>query len=463
MKKVMKFGGSSVADAKRIKDSCKIVLDENKKGKVGVVFSAMKGITDLLLNSSRLAAAGDESYIEKIAEIEEKQKTAIKELFGENKKWKEEAEKKIAEKLTELRNILMGIFLVKECSPKSLDLTASFGERLNNYLIATYLQAEGHDAEYVDSRTIIKTDNRYTQAAVKYSESYKLIQERLLKVKGIPVITGFIGSAEDGSTTTLGRNGSDFTASIIGAATDSELIEIWTDVDGVLTADPRLVKSAFVMPEISIDEAVELSFFGAKVIHPYTMIPAVEKNIPISIKNTFNPSAPGTMIIKNPQPHKTAITGIASIDNVSIVNIVGVGMVGRTGFAAKIFDVLAKNDINVIMISQASSEHTISIVCPSAAAAKAVTVMSEALCEELETNAIQKFELIENLGIVSIIGENMKGTVGLSGKLFSTLGDNKINIYAIAQGSSERNISFVIKKDETINALNVIHKSFFDV
>jgi aspartokinase/homoserine dehydrogenase 1 len=461
MIKVMKFGGTSVQDAEKIINACSIVIEESKKWKVAVIFSAMKGITDLLINSAKTAAAGSNSYAQNVKTIIDRQKTAIEKLI-KNSSIAASVLKQMEEMIEELENLLHGIELVKECSPKSLDLIASFGERLNNFLIASYLKSCGYNAEYVDSREIIKTNKQYTKAAVKYQESYKNIKEKILKMEGIPVITGFIASAEDGSTTTLGRNGSDFSASIIAAGMNADVIEIWTDVDGVLSADPRLVKTAFVIPEISVEEAMELSYFGAKVIHPSTMIPAVEKAIPIYIKNTMNIKAPGTLIKKNSKPHNRSITGIASINNVSIINIVGSGMIGEPGFASKVFDILAKNDINIIMISQASSEHTICLVCLSSDAEIAIQLMKENLLRELDTKIIEKFELKENLEIIAIIGENMRGTPGIAGKLFTALGENKINVLAIAQGSSERNISFVVEKEYSEKAINVIHKSFLE-
>ena len=288
--KVMKFGGSSVQDAERIKNACSIVAEEAGKGKTAVVFSAMKGITNLLIESSNIASKGSTEYKELIETLYSRQVEAVKGLMSGI-----DAEKtlsRIDDMVSELKNILHGIELVKECSPRSQDLVVSFGERLNNFLITSYLNSTGINAEYIDSREIIKTNSQYGRAQVKYDITYKNIKKRLSGVKGIAVITGFIASSEDGATTTLGRNGSDFTASIIAAGTGSKLIEIWTDVDGVLSADPRIVKNAFVVPEISIEEAMELSYFGAEVIHPYTMIPAVEKNIPICIKNTLNIQAP---------------------------------------------------------------------------------------------------------------------------------------------------------------------------
>lgn len=456
--KVMKFGGSSVQDAEHIKNACSIVLEEAGKGKTAVVFSAMKGITNLLLESADIASTGSSEYTKLIEELNKRQIEAVKSLM--NGEYAEKTLVEINKLVEELKNILHGVELVKECSPRSRDLIVSFGERINNFLITSYLKSRGAEAEFIDSRDIIKTNSLYGRAQVKYDITYKNIKKRISKAGKIAVITGFIASSEEGATTTLGRNGSDFTASIIAAGTGAKLIEIWTDVDGVLSADPRIVENAFVVPEISIEEAMELSYFGAEVIHPYTMIPAVEKNIPICIKNTLNTKAPGTYIVKKPKPHNNPITGIASINNVSLINIEGGGMLGIPGFASRVFKVLAEAEVNVIMISQASSEHTICIVCREDEAIKALEAMKSELKEEVESRKIQSFDLIKNLEIIAIIGENMRGTPGMAGKLFSTLGENKINILAIAQGSSERNVSFVINKEDTEKALNVIHKSF---
>jgi aspartokinase/homoserine dehydrogenase 1 len=276
------------------------------------------------------------------------------------------------------------------------------------------------------------------------------------------VVTGFIASTTNGVTTTLGRNGSDYTASILGAALGAKSIEIWTDVDGVLSADPRCVDSAFVINELSIEEAMELSFFGAEVIHPYTMIPAVEDRIPIWIKNTMNPRVPGTIIAKNVKRHEHPITGIASIENCSLINVEGGGMLGVPGVASRVFRALAGEEINIIMISQASSEHSICIVCRNPEADRAAKALEAELAWELEERTINQIEVLRDLEIIAIIGENMRGTPGISGRLFSSLGDAKVNVLAIAQGSSERNISFVIHGQDKKRALNAIHSAFLE-
>jgi aspartokinase/homoserine dehydrogenase 1 len=339
----------------------------------------------------------------------------------------------------------------------------SFGERLSCRLATAYMQAHGLDAVLVDAREIVITDDTFGAAAVNFPRSYALIKEKLAGRPGIAVIPGFIGATEKGVTTTLGRNGSDYTASIVGGGLDAQEIEIWTDVDGVLSADPRIVPDAFVIPEISYEEAMELSYFGAKVIHPYTMVPAVEKNIPLLIKNSLNPAAPGTRIAAAASTKRDGgrpITGIASIAGISLVNIEGGGMMGIPGFAARTFSALAREGINIIMISQASSEHTICLVFTTAEGERALAALNRELALELETRRIERFELLRELLVVSVIGENMHGTPGMAGRLFSALGKAGVNILVIAQGSSERNISFVIEEKNHALALRTIHAEF---
>jgi len=458
--KVMKFGGSSVANAERIKTVVKIVNENNKQEKVLVVLSAMKGVTDLLINSARLAEKGDLQYKKYYENIKEKHNTAIKELMDSDKSKAECLA--IETMLKEIHQILQGIELVKECSARSLDLIVSFGERLSCTLAAAYMNSLGIAAEMVDSRKIVKTDNLYGNASVLFEKSYQKIKECINGINGIPVVTGFIASTEDDITTTIGRNGSDYSASIMGAGIDASSIEIWTDVDGVMSSDPRNVKNAFVIPEISYQEAMELSYFGAEVIHPYTMIPAVEKNIPIWIKNTLNPPAKGTLIARDIKRHSAFITGIACIDKASVVNIEGGGIMKNPMIPAKIFTALAEAAINVIMISQASSEHSVCLVFKESDIKNAIIALKNALATEMEQKRIQEIEVRDNLVVMAIIGENMRGTPGISGKLFSTLGDNGINVFAIAQGSSERNISFVIERVNSDKALNILHKAFLE-
>ncbi len=458
--KVMKFGGSSLANAALIKKVGSIAAEEHKKEPVVVVLSAMKGVTDQLLSMANLAEQSDDQYKQLYSELKERILSTTSTLI-DRKSWID-TEMKMTGLLKELEEVLHGIELVRECSPRSLDLVASFGERLNAILFSDYLTAQGTESVMVDARELIITNENYGSAQVLFSQTYGNIKNRLKGSKALVVVPGFIASTESGITTTLGRNGSDYTASILAAGLGCGMIEIWTDVDGVLSSDPNIVKNAFVQPEINYQEAMELSYFGAKVIHPQTMVPALELNIPIVIKNTLNPDVPGTVISSKIRKHTTTITGIASIEDVALINIEGSGMIGVPGTASRVFTALAASRVNVMMISQASSEHSICLVCRQKEAPRALEALRAELKEELETKKIQKFELIEELEIIAVIGENMRGTPGISGKLFSSLGREKINILAIAQGSSERNISFVIEKKDTPQALTVIHKEFLE-
>lgn len=454
--KVQKFGGSSLADGDRIKNTVKIVLEENTGHYV--VLSAMKGVTNLLIEASENAEAGNSSYRAQLEEIQEKHNEAVSFLFSG--KDKSEVLSDLTRLTGELRDILHGVELVRECSLRTRDLIMSFGERMNCTVTSAYINALGKKASYIDSREIILTDDNYGSSNVFLERSYEKIKARLSDPGTIYVITGFIASSEKGTTTTLGRNGSDYTASIIGAAMDSEVVEIWTDVDGVLTADPRIVENSFTIPRLSIEEAMELSYFGAEVIHPYTLLPTVEKKIPVVIKNTLNPSAEGTIISSDPVKRDRAITGIASIDNVSFINVEGGGMLGTPGIASSIFGALADAGVNIIMITQASSEHSICIVCRTGEVEKALKSLSRKLEYEIKTKKINRIDVKNDLEIIAVIGENMKGMTGISGKLFSALGNAGVNILAIAQGSSERNISLVIENRDKKTALNTIHKAF---
>jgi aspartokinase/homoserine dehydrogenase 1 len=351
--------------------------------------------------------------------------------------------------------------LVKECSKRSLDLIAGFGERLNCQLMAGFLQAEGHEAHYIDaSKNFIITNDHHGAADVDFDATYQAVAARILPLNGILVITGFVASTKDGRPTTLGRNGSDYTASLVGAAIRADAVEIWKDVDGVLTADPRFVRGTLVLDEISMEEAMEMSYFGAKVIHPSTMLPLLERGISLRIKNTLDPSVKGTLIKQNPKPHPYPITGIASITGAALINIEGSGMIGIPGFASRVFGALAQAQVNIIMISQASSEHSICIVCREGEAATALAALRKELKAEHESKKIKDCELVLGLEVIAVIGENMRGKPGITGKLFSSLGEKKVNILAIAQGSSERNISIVIESKHREVALNAIHFAF---
>jgi len=469
--KVLKFGGSSVKDPQKIRHVVDILAQLHGKVEFHVVCSAMKGITDQLIRTARLAEAGDQNYKQEIEEIWQRQQDAVADLFAPEgledqavRRLGDRVLARIAEKISELRDICNGIFLVRECSLRSLDLVMSFGERLNNFLIASYMESLGLPAVYVDARPLILTNASHSRAEVQFAETNERIQTLFhsLPPGSIGIITGFIGATEKGITTTLGRNGSDYTASIFGAALGVSDIEIWTDVDGVLEADPRVVPKARVIDDLSIEEAMEMSYFGAEVLHPSTMLPAVETNIPIWIKNTMNPSFRGTKIARNPSTSRHgSVTGIASIPRVAMINVIGGGMLGAKGLAGKIFTALGRSEANIIMISQASSEHSICVVIRQDEVQLAKSVLLKELAHEMRIKQVENIEVTPDLEVVSIIGARMRGTPGVSGKLFSSLGDDGVNVIAIAQGSSEMNISLVIYSRDHEKALQAIHQGFF--
>jgi len=462
--KLMKFGGSSLANADRIKDVGRIVLSAAENDRVSVVVSAFQGVTDLLLESAHLAESGADAYLSVYERIASQHRNILTALHGV--RGRATTRERIDQLLHELQEVLHGISLLRHCPPRALDLVVSFGERLSALIMSSYIQ-RSCAACYVDARDLIITDDQFTHATVLFDHTDASIRRAFARLHAkhgrdiLPIVTGFIAATEDGRTTTLGRNGSDYTASIVGAALGASVIEIWTDVDGVLTADPRAVSSAFVVPQLSYEEAMELSYFGATVLHSATIAPAVRKNIPILIKNTLNPSAPGTLISAKADSWKGVAKGITSIDHITLFTLRGLSMVGVPGTAERLFRALASKRVNVILISQASSEHTICF----AVSGKDVHTAREAMTEEFHFELQDKLTSIDEKSwqtIVAIVGEGMKGTPGVSGKVFQSLGRNSINVSAIAQGASERNISFVIDAAQKVRALNVIHQSFFE-
>lgn len=460
----MKFGGSSVRDAAHIKKAVSIFTAEAEKAPDNVravICSAMKGVTDTLIAAGQKAAAGDGTYSSLIKELRDRHDAAVQELFTEHKSKSKSKKPAIAHTLakdfSELVEVCHGVFLLKECSRKSLDFIMSLGERVNNQLISAYAASIGQEVFYVDARALVISEN----GIVDFAESFSRIQKYFQPRQGIGIVTGFIASDRSGITTTLGRNGSDYSASIFAAALGAESIEIWTDVNGVLEADPAVVREAAVIDELSVDEALELSYFGAEVLHPSTMIPAIKSNIPIWIKNTMNPAARGTRIAADARTNPNIITGIASISGVSLINIIGNVMIGTSGTAMKIFSAFSKGGVNIIMISQASSEHSICVIIRSEEIPAAIRGLREELKDELGAGTIQDISVQDELEIVAVIGANMRGRPGVSGRLFKTLGDEGINILAIAQGSSEMNISFVISRADHAKSLQSIHHAFF--
>ncbi len=460
--RVLKFGGSSVANPERILNIVSIVKPRLDAGeKMTIVFSAFGGITDMLIEMSELASQGKDKYIDLYHQFKDRHSAAAKQLLSDAKYT--ELSVAMDEHHETLKDLLKGIFLVREASPRTMDYVLSFGERNANFIIAEAMKEKGINTEFLDARKIIKTNKDFGSAKVNFKLTDPAIEEYYKEHSNkVQIVTGFIGSDIGGLTTTLGRGGSDYTAAILAGALHAEELEIWTDVDGVLTCDPRKVKQAFTIPQLSYAEAMEMSHFGAKVIYPPTIQPALRKGIPIYIKNTFNPEFIGTLIHKEHDPtFKSTIKGISSLGNLSLIRLQGSGMMGVPGVSARLFTALGKEKINVILITQASSEHSISLAVTDKEDKRALTAISEEFEKEIEDGLIEPVKAETDLCVVAIIGEQMKNVPGVAGRLFAGLGKNGINIIAIAQGSSELNISFVINKHDEAKALNAIHDSFF--
>jgi len=458
--KILKFGGSSVAKPERIKKVINILKAyQTKNERFTVVFSAFGGITDQLVEMSQLAEKGDTSYETIFHDFSNRHSETVKFLIDlpqQNIILKE-----LEENHAILKNLLHGILLVREASGRTMDYVLSFGERNSCFIISQALKQEGLDTHYLDARKIIKTDKTFGSAKVDLSTTYQQIKSYYDEHPGIHVVTGFISSAKKGLTTTLGRGGSDYTAAILAAGLEASSIEIWTDVNGVLTADPRKVKAAFTIPEMTYAEAMEMSHFGAKVIYPPTLQPALSKNIPLTIKNTFNPEFPGTLISDHSSKNGHPVRGISSTSNIALLTLQGGGLFGVPGIAARLFNALAQANINIILITQGSSEHSISFAVQPQFARKSKKRVEIAFEYEIQSRLIDPVKVEEDLSVVAIIGENMRYQPGISGRLFQALGKNGINCIAIAQGSSELNISVVIPKSDEGKALNALHESFF--
>lgn len=455
--RVLKFGGSSVATAQRIQSVIEIIKPYQQNG-VAVVFSAFGGVTDSLIEISQLALQGDTNYRSKLGQLEKRHLEVVRELLSVQKQGSILAQVKI--KINELEDVLHGVYLVKERTARTLDYIMSFGERLSAYIISEAMKDREIQAEFLDAREVIRTDDQFGNAKVDFEITNKQIRIYFEKHGSLQVITGFIGVSESGETTTLGRSGSDYTAAIFAGALQAEALEIWTDVNGMMTADPRMVKKAFTVPQMSYEEAMELSHFGAKVIFPATMQPAMAGKIPIWIKNTFNPAFPGT-IISSEVTNGKIIKGISSMNGVSLINVTGSGLVGVVGVSMRLFGTLANEKINVILISQASSEHSICFAIESKFAKRAKTAIEKEFQYEIQSEEMERVMVEDDFSIVAVVGEGMKHNPGTSGRMFSGLGKNGVNVYAIAQGSSELNISAVVRQVDISKALNALHEAFF--
>ncbi|RRD57775.1 bifunctional aspartate kinase/homoserine dehydrogenase I [Tannerella forsythia] len=454
--KVLKFGGTSVGSTESIRSVKKIV--EAIEEPVIVVVSALGGITDKLLKTSDLASKGEPAYQQEFAEIVARHRNIIEGVVPKAEQKK--VEKQVMETLDELENIFRGVFLIKDLSPKTSDTIVSYGERLSSLIIAHVIKG----AKLYDSRRFIKTVKQFNKHIVDFEETNKLIKATFESLPQVALVPGFISSSrENDEVTNLGRGGSDYTAAILAAVLNASILEIWTDVDGFMTADPRVIDSAYVIDHLSFTEAMELCHFGAKVIYPPTIYPVLRKNIPIRIRNTFNPDAPGTYISKEAHTgrQKGMIKGISSINDTCLITVQGLGMVGVIGVNRRIFKALAQNGISVFMVSQASSENNTTFAVKNEDADLAVRVLDEEFALERSQGEMNPTIAEKGLATVAIVGENMRHTPGVAGKLFRTLGSAGISVIACAQGASETNISFVIKLESLRKALNSIHDSFF--
>lgn len=452
---VIKFGGTSVASSKNI-SLVKDIIQKKDQPLIAVV-SALGGITNQLIECSTLAAQGDAEYLKILGLLEQKHLKTAKELLSVKSQGKTLSKVKIL--LNDLEDICRGVFLIHELSLKTLDRILSFGESLSAVIISDYLNDQGLSYQLADPKIFIKTDSNYGRANVDFKVTNKQIKS-YFKAKDSWVCPGFVASNQRSETTTLGRGGSDYTAAIIAAALKSKLLEIWTDVSGMMTADPRLVPDAYAVKEISYEEAMELSHFGAKVIYPPTIQPVLEANIPIQIKNTFKAEDKGTLISKKSKSTQL-IKGLSCVQNIAFFNLSGSGMVGIPNFSHRLFRALSMAKINVILITQASSEHSICVAIDAADAELSQNAIELEFEYELAVKKIDPVIIEKELAIIALVGSNMKEQVGVSGRMFSILGQNGVNIKAIAQGSSEKNISVVIHHSEVKKALNSLHESFF--
>jgi len=457
---VLKFGGTSVGSQKGIESIISILKDKDHSGNVpAVIVSAFSGVTDSLIGLGGTALRA-EDFAKQVQALSKLHIDCAQVFLKGNER--RDAVKEIESLTALLSQILDGISLLGELSARSIDLIMSFGERLSASLVTFILNANGIKAEFLDARNLIKTDDSYGRAEVLKKETEEKIKAHFKNAKKtLQVVTGFIASTLDGHTTTLGRDGSDLTAAVFASALGAKKLEIWTDVDGMLTADPAHVKNAFRIEEISYAEAMEISHFGARVIFPPSVKPAMEKGIPILIRNTYNPSCAGTIIAAKADPGKFQIRGISSISSAALVRVQGTGMVGVAGFSARVFSALARKGISVMLISQSSSEYSICFALLPDDSQKADAALKEEFANEIRSGSIEKPVIEKDLSIIAVVGSAMKSASGISGKFFHALGRNGVNIVAIAQGSSETNISAVISAQDEAKALNAIHDVFF--
>ena len=454
--KVLKFGGTSVAGTDQIKKVGEVI--KSTQDCQVVVVSALGGVTDNLIDAGQLAEQGDKSYERVLENLANRHRIVCNKLLEDPEN---HIQRDITQIFTQLDSIANGVYLLREFTPRTTDLMVSFGEKLSARILTEYLKKLDIEAEYLDSGEIIFTNDIHNGASINFEVSEKAVKNKMERVKRIQVIPGFTGKTSEGKTTTLGRGGSDLSATYIGSVLDADEVQIWTDVDGFMSADPGKVPGAFSLTSLSYDEALELSYFGAQVLLSPAIQPARDKNVPIRIKNTFNQGFPGTLVSAESEPLQNFAKGITSIDEIALITIKGSGMVGVKGISARVFSTLARADINVILISQASSEQSICVAISPYVAEKAKKTLTDEFSLEIQAKMVDSIVIEKSYSIIAIVGEKMKKTPGVAGRIFNSLGEKKINVVAIAQGSSELNISVVINRKDEVRALRAIHDEFF--
>ncbi len=458
---VMKFGGTSVGNAEAIGQAADLVKQESERwDRTVVVVSAMRGVTDVLINGALTAAQGDEdTYREAVSDLRVRHTLAVAELISDPDN-RTSLLKTIDAYLDEYAAFCHSVHVLGEVTSRAMDTISSMGERLSARVVAARLNEQGQLAQAVDATELIVTDNCFQNAVPQMQATAEQVQRNLVPLleEGIiPVVTGFMGATVDGITTTLGRGGSDYSASILGAALNADEVWTWTDVDGVLTADPRIVPDAHVIPVLSYSEVGELAYFGAKVLHPKTIRPVVESGIPLWVKNTFNPKCPGTRIVAEPKSTPGTVKAVTAIPGLSMVTVEGRGMMGVPGIAARTFSAVASQGASVLMISQASSEQSICFVIPSGDVPSVITALEKELALELSRRDIERVRSVDNIVIITAVGAGVRGTPGVAARLFTALSAQEINIIAIAQGSSECSISLVVNSAQAKQAVRQIH------
>ncbi|HEX6718360.1 MAG TPA: bifunctional aspartate kinase/homoserine dehydrogenase I [Pyrinomonadaceae bacterium] len=453
---VHKFGGTSLADADRYRAASEIVLSQRSGERVAVVVSAMSGVTNALIEAVNLAATQDDSYLQKLQDLEDRH---LETIAGLQLPHAQTLRETLVSDFNAIKEVLRGVWITRLTSERIIEFVSGHGELWSAQLLHAYLESRNHRSSWLDARKILVVESDTNTVAIDWELSKQNLQAHGLETDFV-IITGYIASTHDGVATTLKRNGSDLSASIFGALLGADSVTIWTDVDGVFSADPRRVADAVIIPELSYQEAAELAYFGAKVIHPSTMSPAIANNITVWIKNTFKPDAPGTKISAS-SPMDVPIKGFAAVEDMVLINVEGTGMIGIPGVAHKLFGALRAVDVSVVMISQASSEHSICFAVPRVHAELAKKTVEETFIIEMQRGEVQTVDLTEGCCIIAMVGDGMIERLGMAGKFFSALGKAGINVRAIAQGSSERNISAVIEQDEATKALRALHSAFY--